>query len=225
MAHPVISDTPPSRLMPEELQLFSSRIVRGLTDRPLEISAQQHREEVAELLRQLGEATFYHLLGIDPGSSARDVHDAYERVARRVHPSHARRLGLQGKEGVAPSRAGTSTRFMSIVRPLMRPWPKAITRFLVALVGSSAGITRNRLGIMIGRRLVAVYCSDRRSRVAVQSFGRVAARSDRTAASATPRGCPGAPVPRTRTSTRSLFAIRISFTSIGLSNSPPSLPT
>jgi curved DNA-binding protein CbpA len=86
--------------MPEELQLFSSRIVRGLTDRPLEISAQQHREEVADLLRQLGEATFYHLLGLDPGSSAREVHDAYEKVARRVHPSQARRLGLQGKEAV-----------------------------------------------------------------------------------------------------------------------------
>jgi curved DNA-binding protein CbpA len=86
--------------MTEELQLFSARIVRGLTDRTLQTSPQEHREEVAMLLRQLGEGTFYHLLGLDPGSGLREVHDAYERVARLVHPSHARRLGLQGKEGV-----------------------------------------------------------------------------------------------------------------------------
>jgi len=86
--------------MTEELQLFSSRIVRGLAERPLQTPAQQHREEIAALLRHLGEGTFYHLLGIDPGSGMREVHDSYERVARLVHPSHAQRLGLQGKEGV-----------------------------------------------------------------------------------------------------------------------------
>lgn len=87
-------------LTDEEARLFSERIARSLAERPLQLLPQEHREHVAELLRQLGEGTLYHLLGIDPGSGAREVYDAYERTARLVHPSHARRLGLDGREGV-----------------------------------------------------------------------------------------------------------------------------
>ena len=87
-------------LTDEEFRLFSERIARGLAERPLTVPAREHRERVAELLRQLGESTFYHLLGIDPTSGAREVHEAYDEVARLVHPSHARRVGLEGREGV-----------------------------------------------------------------------------------------------------------------------------
>ncbi|MES1242452.1 MAG: DnaJ domain-containing protein [Acidobacteriota bacterium] len=87
-------------LSDEEYRLFSDRVGRGLRERPLVVLPKEHREQVAELLRQLGEATFYHLLGIDPGSGAREVHEAYDRVSRLVHPNNARRLGLEGKEGV-----------------------------------------------------------------------------------------------------------------------------
>lgn len=87
-------------LTDEEARLFSERIARGLAERPLQILPREHREHVAQLLKQLGEGTFYHLLGIDPGSGAREVYDAYDRTARLVHPSHARRLGLDGREGV-----------------------------------------------------------------------------------------------------------------------------
>jgi DnaJ-like protein len=87
-------------LTDEEYRLFSERIGRGLVERPLAVQPREHREQVAELLKQLGEATFYHLLGIDPGSGNREVHESYERVARLVHPSHARRVGLEGREGV-----------------------------------------------------------------------------------------------------------------------------
>lgn len=90
----------PRELTDEEYRLFSERIARGLTERPLTVPPQEHRERVAELLRQLGEATFYHLLGIDPTSGTREVHEAYDQLARLVHPSHARRVGLEGREGV-----------------------------------------------------------------------------------------------------------------------------
>ncbi|HVG08786.1 MAG TPA: hypothetical protein VNM67_13855 [Thermoanaerobaculia bacterium] len=87
-------------LTDEEYRLFSERIARGLAERPLTIPAREHRERVAELLKQLGDVTFYHLLGIDPASGAREVHDAYDELARLVHPSHAGRVGLEGREGV-----------------------------------------------------------------------------------------------------------------------------
>ena len=87
-------------LTDEEYRLFNERIARGLAERPLTISPREHKERVAELLKQLGDATFYHLLGIDPASGAREVHEAYDRVARLVHPSHGSRVGLEGREEV-----------------------------------------------------------------------------------------------------------------------------
>lgn len=87
-------------LTDDEYRLFSERIARGLAERPLTVAPREHRERVAELLRQLGDATFYHLLGIDPTSGTREVHEAYDEVARLVHPSHASRVGLEGREEV-----------------------------------------------------------------------------------------------------------------------------
>lgn len=89
-----------TELTDDEYRLFSERIARGLAERPLAVPPREHRERVAELLRQLGEGTFYHLLGIDPATGAREVHEAYDEVARLVHPSHASRVGLAGREGV-----------------------------------------------------------------------------------------------------------------------------
>jgi tetratricopeptide (TPR) repeat protein len=90
----------PRELTDEEYRLFSERVARGLAERPLTVAPREHRERVAELLKQLGEGTFYHLLGIDPATGAREVHEAYDEVARLVHPSHALRVGLEGREGV-----------------------------------------------------------------------------------------------------------------------------
>lgn len=87
-------------LTDEEYRLFSERVGRGLAERPLTVKPREHREQVAELLKQLGDVTFYHLLGIDPATATREVHLAYDRVARLVHPTHARRLGLEGREEV-----------------------------------------------------------------------------------------------------------------------------
>lgn len=83
-----------------ELALFSERIARSLAERPLELDAEEHRERVAAMLREVGGATFYQLLSLGPTASPEKVHEGYERVARLVHPSHAPSLGLEGREGV-----------------------------------------------------------------------------------------------------------------------------
>jgi curved DNA-binding protein CbpA len=85
---------------PHELALFSERIARSLAERPLELGAEEHRERVAAMLREVGGATFYQLLSLGPTASPEKVHEGYERVARLVHPSHAPSLGLEGREGV-----------------------------------------------------------------------------------------------------------------------------
>lgn len=84
----------------EELQLFSERIGRGLAARPLGVEPASHREALADLMRRLGEASHYELLGLAPGATLQEVHDAYERLARLVHPAHAVRLGLPGRQGL-----------------------------------------------------------------------------------------------------------------------------
>jgi curved DNA-binding protein CbpA len=97
-----VPPTLPSRrfLSEEEYRLFTERIARSLAARPVELGRAEHRERVAALLRQVGEASFYDLLDIDPAASAREVHEAYERMARMVHPGNAPRLDLAGREGV-----------------------------------------------------------------------------------------------------------------------------
>src|ERR1700720_682897 len=85
---------------PHELALFSERIARSLAERPFEFGAEEHRERVAAMLREVGGATFYQLLSLGPTASPEKVHEGYERVARLVHPSHAPSLGLEGREGV-----------------------------------------------------------------------------------------------------------------------------
>lgn len=84
----------------EELRLFSARIESRLADRPLDLDPSSHQQRVAGLLRQAGEASFYQLLDIVPTATFDEVHEAYDQVARLVHPANARRLGLAGREGV-----------------------------------------------------------------------------------------------------------------------------
>jgi hypothetical protein len=84
----------------EELRLFEDRIARGLGERPLGMDPVVHRAEVSALVGRVGEASCYELLAVGPGASDQEIHDAYERLARTVHPCHARELGLAGKEGV-----------------------------------------------------------------------------------------------------------------------------
>jgi curved DNA-binding protein CbpA len=91
---------PVRRLSEEELRLFAARIAASLAERPVDLAAAEHREQVAVLLRRVGEASFYDLLGIDPASPVLKVHEGYERTARLVHADNAQRLSLAGREGV-----------------------------------------------------------------------------------------------------------------------------
>lgn len=84
----------------EELRLFLERIAHRLAEQPLELSPTPHRERVAGLLRQAGEASFYQILSVSPTATVLEIHESYERTARLVHPQNARRLGLEGREGV-----------------------------------------------------------------------------------------------------------------------------
>lgn len=91
---------PSPRLSEEELRLFADRIARSLAERPQAMAAQDHRERVAVLVREMGESTHYKFLEIDPTASALEIHEGFERTARLVHPDNASRLGLAGREGV-----------------------------------------------------------------------------------------------------------------------------
>jgi curved DNA-binding protein CbpA len=84
----------------DELRLFLQRIGQRLAEHPVDMDPEAHRERVAGMLRQAGEASFYQLLDLSPTARAQEVHEAYDRIACLVHPVQARRLGLAGREGV-----------------------------------------------------------------------------------------------------------------------------
>jgi len=95
-----MADRTDHALSAEELRLFEDRIARDLAERPLRLDAAAHRAEVSGLVARVGEASHYDLLAVGPGASDQEIHDAYQRLARLVHPLHAPDLGLDGKEGV-----------------------------------------------------------------------------------------------------------------------------
>jgi tetratricopeptide (TPR) repeat protein len=87
-------------LTPKELSLFAERIGRSLAEQPLELGVAIHRQQVADALRRVGQGSFYHFLTVGPGSQPSEVHQAYERLARLVHPAHAQRLGWEDQKDV-----------------------------------------------------------------------------------------------------------------------------
>jgi curved DNA-binding protein CbpA len=97
---PAMQMNPREQLNPELLRLFLHRIERSLRELPIDLLVEVHRERVAELLRRVGQATYYELLGVAAAASPVEIHEGYERVARSVHPMLAPRLGLEGREAV-----------------------------------------------------------------------------------------------------------------------------
>lgn len=79
---------------------FGERIREELVRKPLELGIEEHRGQLKELLRRLGEMNHFELLGLGPGADTEAIHDAYMKVARLVHPAHSRRLGLAGQGGL-----------------------------------------------------------------------------------------------------------------------------
>lgn len=78
---------------------FAERMARSLEERPVELEPQAHREKLAEMLAHLGEMSHYDLLDLPLEAKPEEIHDAFDRVARQVHPLHAEPLGLAGREG------------------------------------------------------------------------------------------------------------------------------
>lgn len=85
-------------LSPRLLEQFSNRIAESLEAEALELPSEAHRARLGELLSGHGTMNFYQLLGIDPRVVDNEVFAAYNKLARVVHPIHARRLGLAGKD-------------------------------------------------------------------------------------------------------------------------------
>lgn len=83
------------------LRRFSDRIRRDLERSPLEVDEESHRLRFAEILGRCGRGTHYELLGVETGAEEHEIHDAYQSIARLVHPVHVDRLGLAGRRGVA----------------------------------------------------------------------------------------------------------------------------
>lgn len=109
---------PEPELSLEERELFSERIGRSLDDRPLGMRPEAHRQAVASLIERLGSASFYELLGIGPGASAGEIHDSYVKLARLVHPRHARPLGIDGRQGVLELLLERATRaYLTLSHP------------------------------------------------------------------------------------------------------------
>src|ERR1044072_8825399 len=103
---------------PEERLLFAERIGRSLDARPLDLAPEAHRQAVASLIGRLGTASFYELLSVAPGASQAEIHDAYERLARMVHPRHAAILGIAGRQGVLDLLLERATRaYLTLSHP------------------------------------------------------------------------------------------------------------
>lgn len=85
-------------LSPRLLAHFEERVAESLAADPLELDVQKHRAKLGDLIGRLGELDHYQILGVGLKASEEEVLRAYNRVARIVHPSHAGRLGFEGRE-------------------------------------------------------------------------------------------------------------------------------
>ncbi len=80
------------------LRRFSDRIAEDLSADPLDVARTEHRQQLANLLGNLGELSHYDLLKVAIKAETPEIHAAYNELGRLVHPSHAAALGLAGRE-------------------------------------------------------------------------------------------------------------------------------
>jgi tetratricopeptide (TPR) repeat protein len=94
-----LPEEPQASLLPRKLlERFAARIGESLEREPLELGEAEQRRRIVNLLSRLGGLTYFELLGTGVGANAEEIHARYTDLARIVHPSHAERLGLSGKE-------------------------------------------------------------------------------------------------------------------------------
>ncbi|HSM14059.1 MAG TPA: tetratricopeptide repeat protein [Thermoanaerobaculia bacterium] len=100
---------------------LSSRISRSLVDRPLELSAEEYMEKIADLLARHGGLDHYELLGVGPSATAESVQSEFESLARLVHPSNAARFGWGGRERALQMLFERAVRaYEALIDPLRR---------------------------------------------------------------------------------------------------------
>ncbi|RMH20654.1 MAG: tetratricopeptide repeat protein [Acidobacteria bacterium] len=82
------------------LEHFRETIEESLASMPVDLPPAEHRLTIVEKWRSLGEATHYDLLELGRRADEKAVHAAYGRIARLVHPVHAARLGMEGRDEI-----------------------------------------------------------------------------------------------------------------------------
>ena len=85
---------------PKILQRFEERVASSLEDEPVALDVETHRDFVVDCYEHLHERNHYELLTLELGSGDAEVMKAFQGFARRVHPSHAERLGMVGRAEV-----------------------------------------------------------------------------------------------------------------------------
>jgi curved DNA-binding protein CbpA len=88
----------PPRVSPDVVRRVAERVGRELASRPLALDADSHRSRLGDLLSRSAGLTAYELLALDAAAGDAEIHEAYQRLARLTHPSHAARLQLAGGE-------------------------------------------------------------------------------------------------------------------------------
>ncbi|MEM9290604.1 MAG: DnaJ domain-containing protein [Acidobacteriota bacterium] len=100
----VARNAPPPAVLASGAQRVSDTVVMRFTDlvaadlgrKPeVGLEVEEHRQFLANLLQRIGELTHYELLELPADAAEDQVRKAYDRLARRVHPSHGDRLDLQ----------------------------------------------------------------------------------------------------------------------------------
>lgn len=82
----------------EILQRLSERVAESLENDPLDLEIDKHLRRLGELLANLRKDNHYALLGVELQADDEDIYASYNQLARQVHPSHAARLGLKGRD-------------------------------------------------------------------------------------------------------------------------------
>ncbi len=96
--HPVGPDTEKVRLIDSMVERFLERIEQRLKNDPVELDPDEHRHKIAELVGTVGSMTHYELLDVGFHDTEQRVHEAYDQLARAVHPVHAAAIGFEGRE-------------------------------------------------------------------------------------------------------------------------------
>lgn len=95
------SPEPPQESLDAQMTTrFLARFERDLEEHPLELPVEELRRRTADLLARLGAMDAYELLGLEPSASTEIVQASYEALARQVHPSNAKRYGLEPLESM-----------------------------------------------------------------------------------------------------------------------------